>query len=375
MAETIAIVGAVSGAVGAAAGVVQAASQAKPIFWDPPMDKVEEIHDALNAAVRALDSIRKDFMNEVERNKMKAPSETYMEWINRAAEIEKQVKFSVDEYGKHSKGESCFWFISSSYFKEEMMKMYKKVTNLLNESNQIGDKILVDQPPELVVQRRGPDISKFETLRKPLEQILDLLEKDNVKGIRIHETVGIGKTTIMLNLNNHEQVAKKFDIVIWLTVSKEGSKKNLSREHLQQAIVQRMEIKMAGASNADKVARRIFKELKGKKYLLLLDDVKEDLNLNEIGIPESNNGCKIVLTTRLRPVCSSMVDRVIKVTYLSLDEAWMMLQDVLGSPKIIANQKIRKLAWRVCKECSGLPLLIEKVANTFRLKNTEYHGC
>ncbi|KAI8028673.1 putative disease resistance protein [Camellia lanceoleosa] len=223
------------------------------------MDEVDEIHDALNAAVRALSSIRKDFMNEVERNKMKVPSETYMEWINRAVEIEKQVKFSVDE-----------------------------------------DKILVDQPPETVVKRRGPDINKFKTLRKPLEQILDLLEKDNVKGIRIHGTVGIGKTTIMLNLNNHEQVAKKFDIVIWITVSKEGSKKNLSREHLQQAIVQRTEIKMEGASNVDKVARRIFKELKGKKYLLLLDDVKEDLNLNEIGIPESNNGCKIVLTTRLR---------------------------------------------------------------------------
>ncbi|KAL7235668.1 hypothetical protein ACSBR1_019039 [Camellia fascicularis] len=64
-----------------AAGVVQAASQAKPIFWDPPMDKVEEIHDDLNAAARAraLGSTRKDFMNEVERNKMKAPSETCME--------------------------------------------------------------------------------------------------------------------------------------------------------------------------------------------------------------------------------------------------------------------------------------------------------
>ncbi|KAL7235697.1 hypothetical protein ACSBR1_019063 [Camellia fascicularis] len=192
MAETIAIVGAVSGAVGAAVGVVQSASQAKPIFWDPPMDKVEEIHDTLNAAIHALGSIRKDFMNEVERNKMKVPSETYMEWINRAVEIEKQ--------------------------------------------------------------RRGPDINKFETLRKPLEQILDLPEKDNVKRIRIHGTVGIGKTTIMLNLNNHEQVAKKFNIFIWLTVSKKGSKRNLSREHLQQAIVQRMEIKMEGASNADKVA-------------------------------------------------------------------------------------------------------------------------
>ncbi|XP_028078048.1 probable disease resistance protein At1g51480 [Camellia sinensis] len=262
MAETIAIVGAVSGAVRTAAGVAQAASQAKLIFWDPPTDKVKEIHDTLNAAIHALSSIRKDYMNEVKRNKMKPPSETYMEWINRAVEIEKQVKFSADEYGKHSKEESPFWFPSSLYFKEEMIKMYKEVTNLLNEGNQIRNKILVDQPPEIVVEKKGPDINKFETLQKPLEQILDLLEKDYVKGIRIHGIVGIGKTTIMLNLNNHERVAKKFDIVIWLTVSKERGKKNLSREHLQQAIVQRREIKMESDSNADKVARRIFKELR-----------------------------------------------------------------------------------------------------------------
>ncbi|KAI7981030.1 Disease resistance protein RPS2 [Camellia lanceoleosa] len=243
-----------------------------------------------------------------------------------------------------------------------MKKMYKTVINLWDEGDQIREKILVDRPPEIVVNMRAPDIKKFETLQKLLEQILDLLKGNKVKGIRIQRPLGIGKTTIMLNLNNHEQVAKMFDIVIWLKVSKEGSKENLSRNRASaMAIVQRMEIKMEGASNADKVAQRIFKELKAKKYLLLLDDVKEDLNLNEIGIPESNNDCKIVLTTR-----------VIKVTYLSLDEAWKMFQDVLGSPKLIANQKIRKLAWRVCKECSGLPLLIEKVANTFKLKNTEY---
>ena len=167
--------------------------------------------------------------------------------------------------------------------------MYKRVINLRDEGDQIREKILVNRPPETVVNMRAPDIKKFETLQKSLKQILDLLKGNQVKGIRIHGPLGIGKTTIMLNLNNHEQVAKMFDIVIWLKVSKEGSKENLSRKCLQQDNVQRIQLKMGDTSNADEVAQRILTELKDKNYLLLLDDVKDDLNLYDIGIPYSYN--------------------------------------------------------------------------------------
>ncbi|KAE9446797.1 hypothetical protein C3L33_21303, partial [Rhododendron williamsianum] len=205
-----------------------------------------------------------------------------------------------------------------------------------------------------------------------LEKILHWLRRYKVKGIGIHGIVGIGKTTILLNLNNHEQVAKMFDIVIWLTVSKEGSKENQTRGHLQQAVAQRLKLTMAGTSDADEIAQRIFTELEGIKYLLLLDDVKEYLNLNEIWIPFHNNGNKIVLTTRLRHVCNNkMVDKAIKVEYLSRGESWKMFQDVLGSKKLIKDERIGPLAYQVCIECSGLALLIEKVANTFKLKTTE----
>ncbi|KAF7112707.1 hypothetical protein RHSIM_RhsimUnG0201700 [Rhododendron simsii] len=182
--------------------------------------------------------------------------------------------------------------------------------------------MLVDRAPEPVIKREGPDIRKFETLQKPLEKIMDWLKRYKVKGIGIYGTVGIGKTTIMLNLNNHDQFKGNWDS---------------------------------------------FKQLWQQN-----SDVKEYLNLKEIGIPLSNNGSKIVLTTRLRDVCNNeMVDKAIKVAYLSPDESWKMFQDVLGSKKLIADLRIWPLAWQVRRECSGLPLLIEKVANTFKLKNTE----
>ena len=48
-----------------------------------------------------------------------------------------------------------------------------------------------------------------------------------IRIIGIWGTVGIGKTTIMQNLNNHKDISKMFNIVIWATVLKEWSLKKL----------------------------------------------------------------------------------------------------------------------------------------------------
>ncbi|KAK6263506.1 hypothetical protein SCA6_018940 [Theobroma cacao] len=56
--------------------------------------------------------------------------------------------------------------------------------------------------------------------------------------------------------------------------------------------------------------------LEGKKYVLLLDDLWELLDLSEIGIPlpTQENGSKVVFTTRSLEVCKQMeAQKTIKV--------------------------------------------------------------
>ncbi|XP_028101567.1 probable disease resistance protein At5g63020 [Camellia sinensis] len=225
----------------------------------------------------------------------------------------------------------------------------------------------VDPPPERVVK----DISSFKTLLEPLKETLVLLERDKIKRICIHGTVGIGKTTIMCNLYYREQVAKKFDIVIWLKVSKVESKENLSKEHLQQDIVQRLKLNIRDTRNTQEVAKKISMELEHKSYLLLLDDVKAYLDLSEIGIPESNNRSKIVLTTRQLNACAKMVDMAIQVKCLTRAEAWKMFQDVLRPTELLEDTKKKRVAEKLCKDCGGLPLVIKNVANTCKWKAKE----
>jgi disease resistance protein RPS2 len=56
---------------------------------------------------------------------------------------------------------------------------------------------------------------------------------------------------------------------------------------------------------ADRLRHRL-KEV--EKMLIILDDVWKYIDLKEIGIPfgDDHRGCKILLTTRLQGICSSM---------------------------------------------------------------------
>ncbi|KAF7114615.1 hypothetical protein RHSIM_RhsimUnG0083100 [Rhododendron simsii] len=358
------------GAVSAAGTLTQAWYQRK-VFWDLRMEKedlsdnVEAIIVDLNEASRKLGCIRKDFENEVRRNIMKAPTQMYLAWSCSVVEIGEEVKVNIAKYDNLNKDEAFFGSSTYKDFREAFKKMYKRIKSLGEESNQLQYKMLVDLPPERVVNKGGVD-NNFVACERQIEEILDLLGSSKVKKIGILGTVGIGKTAMLKYLHCHEKVDEAFEMVIWLDVSTKGSRKNLTREHLLQTIVRRLKLNIEASSNANEVAKRISMELQGKKFLLLLDDVNECLDLSEIGIPNSS---KIVLTSRLHDVCCRMVERIIKVPYLSLDEAWKMFQDVLKGSGVLKDLEIKKIAKRVCKECYGLPMLIQKVASTFKFKD------
>ncbi|KAF7114849.1 hypothetical protein RHSIM_RhsimUnG0074600 [Rhododendron simsii] len=374
MADPVAITS-VGVALASAVGTLAQAWYQRKAFWDPQKEKddlsgnVEEIIVDLNEASRKLGCIRMDFDNEVRRNNMKAPSQMYLEWVCSVVEIGLKVEEKIAEYDKQNKEEAFFRSPTYIDFREAFKKLYKKVKILGEESNQLQYKMFVDLLPKHIVNKEGPD-NNFVACERQIEEILDLLGSSKAKKIGILGTVGIGKTTMLKYLHYHEKVTETFEMVIWLDVSTEGSKKNLTREHLLQAIARRLKLDIGDSSNADEVAERISMELQGKKFLLLLDDVKECLDLSKIGIPENNNGSKIILTTRLRRVCEpAMVEQIVKMTYLLLDESWKMFQDVLKGSGVLEDPEIKKIARRVCKECSGLPLLIQKVASTFKFKH------
>ncbi|KAM7478735.1 hypothetical protein LguiA_026948 [Lonicera macranthoides] len=201
---------------------------------------------------------------------------------------------------------------------DELNKKYEKENSENRRSTlnltQLTD-ILVKKESEPVVKMKAPDITEFLTLQKLMEYILAFLTNDKVK---------------------------------------DGE--NLSTGQLQQALVRRLKLNVKGSSDVNEVASVIREELTDKKYLLLLDDVKEDLELDQIGIDlNDENGSKILLTTTVDGVCNSIVDKAIDVKRLTLGEAWKMFKNIVNQNlNRRVDQCIERIMYQIVKYCGGL---------------------
>ena len=112
---------------------------------------------------------------------------------------------------------------------------------------------------------------------------------------------------------------------------------------------------MHGIANVDEAALRIFEELKEKKYLILLDEVWDMVDLKEL------------TTTKTIVINDMELDEIVDLEPLSLTDDWKMFKENVGHP--IFSSLIKLIAWCVVDECQGLPLLIDKVSRTFRRKD------
>jgi disease resistance protein RPS2 len=186
--------------------------------------------------------------------------------------------------------------------------------------------------------------------------LLKTINNNNLRNI-------IGKTTIMLNLNNNKDIAQMFDIVIWIAISKDSIV-----EKLQQTIIDRLKLDVKDTTNPDEISRRISIELECKRCLLLLDEVLDKLDLCRIGIHENQKDSKVVLATRYRDICFAMeTEELINVKRISEVDAWKIFTERVGQN--VNLPCIEPIAKLVVRECAGLPLLIDKVASTFRTKD------
>ncbi|XVE48521.1 hypothetical protein DITRI_Ditri01bG0008500 [Diplodiscus trichospermus] len=322
-------------------------------------NNVDRNFEMMTAAAEKLQAKRDDNERTVQQNRTKTTTSCYSMWLSNVMKTLEKVEKLRAEYNQ----ERSSHFIRRSDYSGKVINICEEVQRLVEEGDFQGG-FLVDKPPQPVVKLNAPDIKGFPTLQRSLQEILQLLRSDKLKGISIFGTVGVGKSTIMKNLNNHEDVAKMFDVVIWVNVSREGNE-----EKLQLDIAQRLRLNLGGCMYHGEVARIISEELSDKKYLLLLDEVMDSIDLHSIGIPDNRNGSKVVLTTEFRHVCSSMTERMVKVDRLSLDEAWRMFQQIAAEK--IDLPDVEPVARMVADECDRLPLVIRTVASSFKLKDSD----
>ncbi|KAH0757251.1 hypothetical protein KY290_020744 [Solanum tuberosum] len=188
---------------------------------------------------------------------------------------------------------------------------------------------------------------------------------------------GIGKTTLARKAYDHLTIRYHFDILAWVTISQEFRCRNVLLEALH-CILKKIDI--VNARDYDKMddnelADLVQKNLKGRRYLVVVDDIwSRDVWDSIRGIfPNYNNGSRILLTTRETEVAMyANACRPHEMNLLDLENGWKLLCDKVFGPKHDHPPELEEIGKEIVEKCRGLPLTISviarhlsKVARTF----------
>ncbi|GMP54044.1 hypothetical protein CsSME_00019319 [Camellia sinensis var. sinensis] len=258
---------------------------------------------------------------------------------------------------------SCPDYISRYRMSKEAKNKMEEVKNLTKSGN--FSTVAHPKPfaQELQFPSSSANYANFESRKSVFKNIMVALQDSNVKMIGVYGTGGVGKTTMV------EEIGKQvknglFDEVVVAVVSQDVNVSNI-----QGQLADRLSLKLKGETEVGK-ANELWNRLNnGKKNLIVLDDMWQELNLKTVGIPitNGNNCCKVVITSRIRGVLEKMhVDRCVPMQVLLEKEAWALFKKKVGNS--IDPPELHDIANAVCKECGGLPVAILAVGAALKDK-------
>lgn len=184
---------------------------------------------------------------------------------------------------------------------------------------------------------------------------------------------GVGKTTLAQLVYKDETVNHRFELKLWVHVSKEFDLGNLMRRVIHSASKNRYEL-----CELDNLQTQLCDLLKGKRFLLVLDDAWDEdeekwnmfINLLKVG----GEGSKVLITTRNQGVASITRSTMHELKGLTYDECWKLFEEIAfgeGGDGSNSNRLVG-IGKEIVKKCGGVPLAVNKLASLLRSKKEEY---
>ncbi|KAG5598163.1 hypothetical protein H5410_029533 [Solanum commersonii] len=215
---------------------------------------------------------------------------------------------------------------------------------------------------EKILENRGLIVANSS--KKPVESKSLTTDLDVIS---ITGMPSLGKTTLAYKVYNDKSVSSHFDLCAWCTVDQEYDEKKLLDNFFNQ--VSDLDPKLS--ENID-VADMLRKQLYGKKYLIVIDDVWDTTTWDDLTrpFPTVEKGSRIILTTREMEVAlhGKINTDPLNLRLLRAEESWeLFLKRAFGKESCL--DELLNVGKEIAQNRKGLPLVADLIAGVVARKS------
>lgn len=182
---------------------------------------------------------------------------------------------------------------------------------------------------------------------------------------------GVGKTTVAQLVCNDPRVGQFFDLMAWVCVPM-----NFDVEKLTRSILTSFTKKKWDPIGLDNLQRRLMEEVKGKRFLLVLDDVWSDREdpWSKLRLPLNYARSGVVLVTTRNNTVAKLMGTMpsYPLSILPFDNCWSLFKQIVFEHQDLEKYaNLLEIGEKIVRKCGGSPLAIKALGNALRIANGE----